>query len=125
MESTLNNPKRNSSRIDTAAPQVTAKKQQVSDTSGLGATGGTVSKSLRDVDLMTLLSDNVLYALEKHFRHFDASGLTLDEFVQVVVLVLGRYVVGRRLDFAQQALSLFKQIDVDGSNTVSWAEFTR
>ena len=50
-------------------------------------------------------------------------GLTLVEFVYVMIKCLGAFIINQ-VDFVVQAVDLFRQVDVDDDGSMTWDEFT-
>ena len=57
-------------------------------------------------------------------REYKGEGLTLVEFVFVMIKCLGAFVVNQ-VDFVVQAVDLFRQVDVNDDGSMTWDEFTR
>ena len=57
-------------------------------------------------------------------EEYQGEGLTLVEFVFVMIKCLGAFVVNQ-VDFVVQAVDLFRQVDVNDDGTMTWDEFTR
>ena len=60
---------------------------------------------------------------QKAIEH-KGEGLTLVEFVFVMIKCLGAFVVNQ-VDFVVQAVDLFRQVDVNDDGTMTWDELTR
>eukprot|EP00357_Protocruzia_adherens_P001233 CAMPEP_0115009238 /NCGR_PEP_ID=MMETSP0216-20121206/22477_1 /TAXON_ID=223996 /ORGANISM="Protocruzia adherens, Strain Boccale" /LENGTH=921 /DNA_ID=CAMNT_0002376975 /DNA_START=26 /DNA_END=2791 /DNA_ORIENTATION=+ len=75
-----------------------------------------------DYDIMSLLNSKKLEQIKKDFISTDEDGLSLNEFIKVMLSHLPKK--KNEVLLVKNLIELFKQIDVNGDETLEWEEFS-
>lgn len=76
-----------------------------------------------DEDIMSYLNYRKLEEIKKDFNKSESEGLTLKQFVKVMLNHLGAE-YSDKSKLVKELIELFKQIDVNNDKTLEWEEFT-
>ena len=76
-----------------------------------------------DEDIMSYLNYRKLEEIKKDFNKSDLDGLSLDQFLKVMLNHLGSE-YSDRTKLVKELIELFRQIDVNNDETLEWEEFT-
>ena len=75
-----------------------------------------------DNDIMSHLNYRKLEEIKKDFMKNEEQGLSLEQFVKVMLVHLPE--TKDRVGLVRNLIELFKQIDVNNDKTLEWEEFT-
>ena len=75
-----------------------------------------------DNDIMSHLNYRKLQKIKEDFMKCEAEGLTLPQFIKVMLIHLPE--TRDKIGLVQNLIELFKQIDVNDDKTLEWDEFT-
>ena len=75
-----------------------------------------------DNDIMSHLNYNKLQKIKKDFQKCEAEGLTMEQFIRVMLVHLPD--TRDRVGLVKNLIELFRQIDVNNDQTLEWDEFT-
>ena len=76
-----------------------------------------------DEDIMSYLNYRKLEEIKKDFNRSEADGLSLEQFLKVMLNHLGAEYTDKT-KLVKELIELFRQIDVNNDGTLEWEEFT-
>ena len=76
-----------------------------------------------DEDIMSYLNYRKLEEIKKDFNKSDLDGLSLEQFLKVMLNHLGSE-YSDKTKLVKELIELFRQIDVNNDETLEWEEFT-
>jgi Ca2+-binding EF-hand superfamily protein len=76
-----------------------------------------------DEDIMSYLNYRKLEEIKKDFNKSDMDGLSLDQFLKVMLNHLGAE-YSDKTKLVKELIELFRQIDVNNYKKLEWEEFT-
>jgi Ca2+-binding EF-hand superfamily protein len=76
-----------------------------------------------DEDIMSYLNYRKLEEIKKDFNKSDMDGLSLDQFLKVMLNHLGAE-YSDKTKLVKELIELFRQIDVNNDKKLEWEEFT-
>ena len=82
-----------------------------------------VSGDKDDEDIMSYLNYRKLEEIKHDFGKSDLEGLSLDQFLKVMLNHLGAE-YSDKTKLVKELIELFRQIDVNNDETLEWEEFT-
>ena len=80
-------------------------------------------KQDEDIDIMSYINKDKLNLINDAFNKL-GMGLTLDQFLQIMLHHADIESEKESIDYVEKLIDAFKQIDVNGDETLEWDEFS-
>ena len=76
-----------------------------------------------DIDIMSYINKDKLNLINDAFNKL-GMGLTLDQFLRIMLHFADISTEKEKIDYVEKLIDAFKQIDVNGDETLEWDEFS-
>ena len=82
-----------------------------------------IEDSASDIDIMSYINKDKLNLINDAFNKL-GMGLTLDQFLRIMLHFADISTEKEKINYVEKLIDAFKQIDVNGDETLEWDEFS-